>query len=231
MLDALEGAEARARARRNTPRRFVADAAHELRTPIAGIAAAAEPVLHHAEGDDVEQRQQLELLLVRDSHRAGRLFDDLVDLARLDAGIELQHEPIDLRGLAATQAGRVRVMHPALTVEVHGTAPMGSADPTRVSEILANLLDNACQATPAGGRVDVRVGHGDGSAEVIVTDTSPGVPEPDRERIFDRLVRLDAARNPQTGASGLGLAIARGLARAHGGETTSVCVAKIAGIG
>lgn len=220
MLDALEGAEAQAQASEERTRRFVADAAHELRTPIAGIAAAAEAVLHQVEGAGVEQRQRLELLLVREAHRAARLVDDLVDLARLDAGVELQPEPVDLRGLAATQADRVRVVHPGLTVEVHGGVQMVDADAARVSEILANLFDNACQATPAGGRVEVRVGRADGFAEVVVTDTGPGVPPPDRERIFDRLVRLDAARDRHAGGFGLGLAIARGLARAHGGDLT-----------
>ena len=218
MLDALEGAETQARSSEERTRRFVADAAHELRTPIAGIAAAAEAMLHYTDGADAEQRQRLELLLVRESHRAARLVDDLVNLARLDAGIELHREPVELCGLAATQADRVRVLHPALTVEVHGRAQVADADAGRVSEILANLLDNACHATPAGGRVEVRVGRNDQFTEVTVTDTGPGVPPLDRERIFDRLVRLDSARDRRSGGSGLGLAIARGLARAHGGD-------------
>lgn len=221
MLDALEGAEASARASEERTRRFVADAAHELRTPIAGIAAAAEAVLHHTESADAEQRQRLELLLVRESYRAARLVGDLVDLARLDAGVELQRAPVDLLGLAATQADRVRVLHPALTVEVQGVAQLVDADAARVSQILANLLDNACQVTPAGGRIEVRVGRVSepaGFAEILITDTGPGVPPAERERIFDRLVRLDAARDRQSGGSGLGLAIARGLAQAHGGD-------------
>ena len=214
-------AEAHALASEERTRRFVTDAAHELRTPIAGIAAAAEAVLHQTEDADVEQRQRLELLLVRESHRAARLVDDLVNLARLDAGVELQRGPVELRGLAATQADRVRVLHPALTIAVRGVAQVVDADARRVTEILANLLDNACHATPAGGRVEVRVGRNDELtefAEVTVADTGPGVPPPDRERIFDRLVRLDPARDRQVGGSGLGLAIARGLARAHGGD-------------
>ncbi|HEX6404653.1 MAG TPA: HAMP domain-containing sensor histidine kinase [Pseudonocardiaceae bacterium] len=221
MLEALEGAEAHALASEERTRRFVTDAAHELRTPIAGIAAAAEAVLHQAEGADVEQRQRLELLLVRESHRAARLVDDLVNLARLDAGVELRRSPVELRRLVTTQADRVRVLHPALTIAVRGEAQVVDADAPRVTEILANLLDNACQATPAGGRVEVRVGRNDEVtefAEVTVADTGPGVPPPDRERIFDRLVRLDPARDHQAGGSGLGLAIARGLARAHGGD-------------
>jgi two-component system, OmpR family, sensor kinase len=116
------------------------------------------------------------------------------------------------------QADRVRVLHPALTIAVRGVAQVVDADAPRVTEILANLLDNACHATPAGGRVEVRVGRNDEFAEVTVADTGPGVPPPNRERIFDRLVRHDPARDRQVGGSGLGLAIARGLARAHGGD-------------
>jgi two-component system, OmpR family, sensor kinase len=220
MLDALEGAEAQARDSEERTHRFVANAAHELRTPIAGIAAAAEAVLQHADASNVEQRQRLELLLVRESHRAARLVDDLVNLARLDAGVELKREPVELRELAGTQVDRVRVVHPALTIEVHGVPLIVTADAGRISEILANLLDNACQATPAGGRVEVRVGCAEHFAEIVVTDTGPGIAPPDRERIFDRLVRLDAARDRQHGGSGLGLAIARGFARAHGGDLT-----------
>jgi two-component system, OmpR family, sensor kinase len=217
MLDSLEGAEAQARASEERTRRFVADAAHELRTPIAGIAAAAEAVLQAGDAD-LEQRQRLQQLLIRESYRAARLVDDLVDLARLDAGVELSREPVELRGLAATQADRVRVLHPALTVVLDGAEQVVDADAARVSQILANLLDNACHATPAGGRIDLRVGRCGSLAEVLVTDTGRGVPPADRERIFDRLVRLDAARDRDSGGSGLGLAIARGFARAHGGD-------------
>lgn len=224
MLDALEGAEAQARAANEQTRRFVADAAHELRTPIAGVAAAAEAVLQmpaDAGVDDWEQRQRLELLLVRESHRAAGLIDDLLDLARIDAGVRLQLEPVDLSALAMTQVERARLQHPGVDVDItalDGQHIVVDADSARISQVLANLVDNACQATPSGGQVRVGLSGTANRADVVVSDSGPGVPEGDRERIFERLVRLDEARDRRAGGFGLGLAIARGFARAHGGD-------------
>ncbi|OCB44681.1 hypothetical protein A5677_05880 [Mycobacterium malmoense] len=95
---------------------------------------------------------------------------------------------------------------------------VASADPTRIAQILSNLLDNARRHTPAGGAITVDVGMRDGAAEVTVTDSGPGIPDDERERIFERLVRLDAGRARDHGGAGLGLPIARALAHAHGGE-------------
>lgn len=231
MLDALEGAERQARAAEATARaseertrRFVADAAHELRTPLAGVQAVAEAAV--APGLAAAERDRLHLLLLRETHRAGRLVDDLLVLARLDAGIELRRGPVELLGLARAEAERVRLLAPDRTVDVDGAAVTVDADAARLGQVLANLLDNACRHTPAGGRIAVRVGPG---PAVRVTDTGPGVPPADRERVFDRLVRLDEARSADAGGAGLGLAIARGIARAHGGELR--CVAPPDGAG
>jgi len=239
MLDALEGAETQARtaarqartaeaaarsaeiaARESAERtkRFVADAAHELRTPIAGVAAVAEAVLQQGPDADPDERERLHLLLIRESRRAGQLVDDLLDLARIDAGVELDIAPVRLRPLMDSQAERIRLLAPQLTVSVEGEEVTAAADGARVTQILANLLDNARQATPADGRIRLRLGISGTAARIQVTDTGHGVPEADRERIFDRLVRLDQARDRRSGGSGLGLAIARGFARAHGGE-------------
>ncbi len=227
MLDALEGAEATANRAEQAAteaaertRRFVADAAHELRTPIAGVQAVAEAVLQQPPDADPEEVQRLQLLLVRESRRASQLVDDLLDLARIDSGVELHKENLDLRALAETQIDRIRLLAPELTLAVEGPALPVYADPARVTQILANLLDNAKQATPPDGRITVRLGRNDNFAELVVIDSGHGVPPADRERIFDRLVRLDRARDRHSGGSGLGLAIARGFARAHGGELT-----------
>jgi len=230
MLDELEGAERQARAAESVAReseartrRFVADAAHELRTPLAGVQAVAEAAA--APTLDPEERDRLYLLLLRESRRAGRLVDDLLALARLDAGIELRREPVELLGLARAEADRVRLLAPDLVVEVSGSPVTVLGDAARLGQVLGNLLDNARRHTPSGGRIGVRV-TSNGAAVVRVTDTGAGVPIADRERIFDRLVRLDEARgaggagrdNNTAGGAGLGLAIARGIARAHGGD-------------
>ncbi|MBP2340990.1 signal transduction histidine kinase [Saccharothrix coeruleofusca] len=212
MLDSLEGSEARTR-------RFVADAAHELRTPVAGVRAVAEALVHSS---GAEERERLNLLLVREARRAGRLVDDLLDLARIDAGLRLRREPVDLLELAEAEAARTRVLAPWLDVAVSGTPAVVSGDPERLAQVLANLCDNARQAVGPSGRVRLTTSTSATSAVLVVTDDGPGVPEAERERVFDRLVRLDEARDRRRGGAGLGLSIARGVVRAHGGELSCV---------
>ncbi|KAA8969840.1 HAMP domain-containing sensor histidine kinase [Mycobacterium sp.] len=235
MLDALETSERRAQhsaetARRAeaTTRQFLADVAHELRTPIAGIRAAAEQ-LHTAaaqHGDDPRaagQYRRAELLLA-ESRRASRLVADMLDLTRIDAGVTLDVAETDLAALADAECERAAMLSPDLTVIRTGEPAMTvRADPNRIAQILSNLVDNARRHTPPAGRIVIDVGRTDHDqsadrATVTVTDSGPGIPETERERIFDRLVRLDAARDADHGGAGLGLSIARALARAHDGD-------------
>ncbi|WP_236792372.1 cell wall metabolism sensor histidine kinase WalK [Amycolatopsis sp. GM8] len=208
-LDALEGSEERTR-------RFVADAAHELRTPIAGVQAAAEALLQQQ--PDAEDAERLQVLLAREARRAGKLVSDLLELARLDAGTEIARDPVPLLPLARAEADRGALVAPAVTVEVTGVDATVLGDADRLTQVLSNVVDNALRAMGGHGALTVSVAP-DG---FTVSDTGPGVPEQDRERIFDRLVRLDDARDQRAGGSGLGLAIARGFARAHGGDLRCV---------
>jgi two-component system, OmpR family, sensor kinase len=211
MLDSLEGSEQRTR-------RFVADAAHELRTPITGVQAVAEALV--SAPVDSPDRDQMSFLLVREARRAGRLVDDLLALAQLDAGYEMQREVVDLVGLAEAEVARTRFVAPdfdiAADLDVAAGRPSVVGDGQRLAQVLVNLVDNARQATGPSGVVRISVD----SSGFTVADNGPGVPEAERERIFDRLVRLDDARDRRSGGSGLGLAIARGVVRAHGGELT-----------
>jgi signal transduction histidine kinase len=235
MLDALEGAERSARTAEteardseSRTRQFVADAAHELRTPVAGLRAAAEALASpRAAG---EERDRLLLLLIREAGRAGRLVEELLALARIDAGLRLVREPVDLLSLAESEADRVRLLSPGQSVCVGGDRVTVSADPQRLAQVLTNLLDNARRYVPEDGAITVTVDSPDPmTGRIRVADNGPGVPLEDRERIFDRLVRLDESRSrvphdqssgpgQPSGGAGLGLAIARGIARAHGGE-------------
>jgi two-component system OmpR family sensor kinase len=218
MLDELEGAEARAQQAEERTRAFLADAAHELRTPIAGVQAAAETLLHHDDQLDHAERQHLQALLVREAERAGALISDLLAAARLDAGVDLDLAPVSLRTLVHSEIDRVRLLHPEATVTMSGPEVVAHADAAKVSSILRNVIDNAMRAAGPQGKVHVLVREQDHLAIVEVWDSGPGVPPSERERIFERLVRLDHGRANDTGGSGLGLAIARGYARAHGGE-------------
>ena len=192
----------------------MADAAHELRTPITGVQAVAEALVQAPV--DSPDRDQMSFLLVREARRAGRLVDDLLALAQLDAGYEMQRESVDLLGLAEAEVARTRYVAPDFDISVEGTPVVVVGDGQRLAQVLANLVDNARQATGPQGAVRIRVG----SMGFTVSDNGPGVPESERERIFDRLVRLDDARDRRSGGSGLGLAIARGVIRAHGGDLT-----------
>ena len=227
MLDSLEGAEAASLRSEERMRQFLADAAHELRTPVAGVQSAAEALVQLEPGTPPERREQLEVLLVRESRRAGALIGDLLDLARIDAGLELRRRPVRLLTLARAQVERLEVVAPELTVQVAGPDAEAYADPDRVTQILTNLVDNARRATGGTGRVRILVAANPAGAEVVVEDDGPGVPAPDRERIFNRLVHGPGGTGQDRGGWGLGLPIARGFARAHGGDL--VCLPRADG--
>ena len=220
MLDELEGAEARAHQAEERTRAFLADAAHELRTPIAGVQAAAETLLHHDDQLHRSERQHLQSLLVREAERAGALISDLLAAARLDAGLDLDLAPVSLRTLVHSEIDRVRLLHPEATVTMTGPEVVAHADAAKVSSIVRNVIDNAMRAAGPQGTVHVVVREHDQFAIAEVWDSGPGVPPSERMRIFERLVRLDHGRSNDAGGSGLGLAIARGYARAHGGDLT-----------
>lgn len=229
MLDDLEQAEQSALAAERRMRAFVSDAAHELRTPVAGIQAAADALVR-ADGTE-EERERLSVHVVRESLRAGRLIQDMLLMARLDEGLALDARPLDAGAVAAAAIER-QVMRdsgpgsgPEIVMHRDPAAPPVHADADRLGQIVGNLLENAARF--ARSRIDVTLAHADGRVTVTVDDDGPGVPEADRDRVFDRLVRLDDARNRADGGSGLGLPIARGLARALGGDL--VCLPGAAG--
>lgn len=222
MLDELEGAETRARRAEEQTRAFLADAAHELRTPLTGIQAAAETLLHHRDAMDPDEQERVEALLVGEARRAGRLVSDLLAVARLEAGAPTAQAPVPLGALVEAEVDRASLLREGTTLTSAGATTGDDAvvtgDEEALRGVLRNLLENACRAAGSTGHVHVELRREDGRATVDVVDDGPGVPSADRERIFDRLVRLDAARSVDSGGSGLGLAIARGTARAHGGD-------------
>lgn len=229
MLDELEGAEVRARQAEERSKEFLADAAHELRTPLAGILAAAESLLHYQDQLSAAERQRLEVLLVGEANRASGLVDDLLVAARLDAGVDLNRTDLDVAALVEHEVSRERALHPDLTLITEGPPTPAYLDGDKLSGILRNLLGNAIRAVGDQGTILITVEPAGDRVLVAVEDDGPGVPPADRERIFERLVRLDAGRSTLSGGSGLGLAIARGYARAHGGELVCVDPARLPG--
>jgi signal transduction histidine kinase len=187
-------------------RRFVADASHELRSPIASLRTQLEVGAAHPELLDVDGA-------VEDTVRLQRLAADLLLLARLDAGERPAADArVDLAVVAREEAaGRAGVTVRAESVDVAGSRG-------QLGRLLANLLDNAQRH--ARSAVEVAVRAEAGQVVVSVADDGDGVPEGDRERIFERFVRLDAARSRDDGGAGLGLAIARDVAARHGGTLT-----------
>ncbi|MGV0052777.1 sensor histidine kinase [Mycobacterium colombiense] len=226
MLDALELSEHRARHAADTAqraetatRRFLVDAAHELRTPIAGIQVAAEQVAHSASEHHDDGQYRRASLLLSDARRAGRLVSDMLDLSRIDAGLALELHDVDVAAVLDGEVDRAAMLAPQVSVTRTGLTTLHlDVDATRLSQIVSNLLDNARRFTPAGGAITVDLRAPEGVAEITVTDTGPGIPDDQRDNIFERLVRLDPGRARDHGGAGLGLAIARALARAHGGE-------------
>ncbi|GHP18159.1 two-component sensor histidine kinase [Rhodococcus sp. NKCM2511] len=229
MLDALEDAERREAAAARTARlaeedmrRFLADAAHELRTPVAGISALAQSLQRDAEHrpDRVPRWSEL---LVGESSRASRLVGDMLDSVRAENTSDLDATDTDLADITRRTVERAALVMPDIRFDVDAPQPIPvHIDVGRIEQILSNVLDNAGRFTPSGGTIRVAVGR-DTHAFITVDDEGPGVAEADRERIFERLVRLNSARDRASGGVGLGLSIARTLARAHGGEL--VCLA------
>lgn len=209
-LAELEAALLECRAEQDSCRRFVADAAHQLRTPLTGIHASAEALLR---GAPPSLRDTLLANVVRETSRSAQLISDLLKLARLDEGEPLQPTALDLVALCRDEISRAWSLAPQLNVVLRAPALdwRVEADDHAVREILANLLDNACRH--ARSEVAIVLHAVEDSVEVRVADDGPGVAADMVERIFQRFVTLDGL-----GGSGLGLAIARDLARAHGGD-------------
>jgi signal transduction histidine kinase len=207
MLDRLDRARAR-------ERQFVADASHELRSPIAAIRQHAEVALGHP-----ELTSELARVTHTESLRMQALIDDLMLLARADARtLAVRRQPVDLDDVVLAEVTRLRAAD-GVTVDTRDvSAVRADADPTALGRVLSNLGDNAVRH--AEGRVAFGLSAVDGWAVLCVDDDGAGVPAADRSRVFERFVRLDDARGRADGGSGLGLAIVAEVVAAHGGAVS-----------
>ncbi len=198
-------------------RRFADDASHELRTPISAIAGYAE--LYNAGG--VEPGPGLDRAMARiteASDRAGRLIEDLLALARLDREIGINRSPLDLSALVADIVEDARVgTSRDITCDTAGPVVI-TGDGVWLRQAIDNLINNAVAHAPDSTSIELivdTVGH---QARLLVVDHGPGVPESERERVFDRFARPDNGRDRSHGGAGLGLAIVREVVLSHGGE-------------
>jgi len=196
-------------------RRFVSDAAHELRSPVASIRQHSEVAIAHPDGTSVGDLAEV---VHRENLRVERLVDDLLLLARLDERAHETRGQVDLDDLALEEAARLR-SSTMLTIETGGVGPARvRGNGAELQRAICNLTENAARHAAAVVAISVReVG---GVAVVMVEDDGPGVDVTDRERVFDRFVRLDDARTRTDGGAGLGLAIVRAVVEAHGGSVT-----------
>jgi len=200
-------------------RDFVANASHELKTPVASIVALTETIQDAAAGDP-EAVDHFLRRLGQESLRLSRLVGDLLDLSRLEGEMP-ESGRVSLGTVVIEEAERLRARAEGaglrLVVEAaDGVAVEGSAGDLGL--LVHNLLDNAIQYSPDGGEVRAIVRSREGHVELRVTDTGLGIPARDLDRVFERFYRVDPARSRSTGGTGLGLAIVRHVAESHGGE-------------
>jgi signal transduction histidine kinase len=202
-----------------TRRELVANVSHELKTPITAIRAHLENLL-----DGVEEPDPATLdVMLGQAERLGRLVDQLLDLSKLESGeVPLQRRPVELAPLVTQVLSEMEVAragkHVALAQDIPADLPWVEADAERVHQVLFNLVDNAVRFTPEGGRVRIAAHGENGHVEVSVQDTGSGIAPEHLPRLFERFYRVDPARSREGGGTGIGLAIARSVVEAHGGQ-------------
>jgi signal transduction histidine kinase/CheY-like chemotaxis protein len=220
----LEAAKAEAQAANAAKDRFLAMLGHELRNPLASISTALE-VLERRSGESSGPDNRMRGIVQRQMHHLARLVDDLLDVSRIERGkLPLRMERLDLarlvRDVAETERARIEEKGLRFEVEIPPEPVWVEGDPTRLTQVVYNLVSNAAKFTGAGGTVEVRVGTdpGAGTAVVTVRDTGVGIDRADLERIFEPFAQTDDAVELAAGGLGLGLPIVKGLIDAHGGE-------------
>jgi two-component system, OmpR family, sensor kinase len=198
-------------------RRFVADASHELRTPVTSIRGFAE-LFRRGAGERPDDLANVMRRIEQEGERMGELVEELLLLARLDQGLPLEREPVDMAAVVEAAVDAARASDPERPIDVDSQSPLvvlGAE--SRLRQVVDNLLTNARVHTPARTPVHVRVSADDKRAVVEVSDEGPGVPAEEADRIFERFHRIDRSRARSQGGVGLGLAIVRSVVEAHGG--------------
>jgi two-component system OmpR family sensor kinase len=220
MLTQIESAFRAQEASERKLRRFVADASHELRTPLAAVRAYAELFDRGAakRPDDLERSMTG---ISRESERMSLLVDDLLLLARLDDGRPLERVPVQLDEVVGEAVETAQAVEPDRPIELDTDPAVVIGDRDRLRQIVDNLLSNVRAHTPPGTPVSVSVRRQNGTAEIAVTDSGPGLEEEHLAHVFERFYRADSSRARASGGVGLGLAIVAAVAEAHGGRVSA----------
>jgi two-component system OmpR family sensor kinase len=204
-------------------RRFVADASHELRTPLATIRGYGE--LYRMGALPAEEQAAAMVRIEDSARRMGALVEDLLHLARLDENRPMRSDEVDLAVLAADAVADMRALDPGRDVRLTPLADAGTTadaiafgDEARLRQVVANLIGNVVQHTPAGTPAEIAVGRVDDTVVLEVRDHGPGIPAEHAARVFERFYRVDAARGRESGGAGLGMAIVAAIVEAHGGQ-------------
>lgn len=209
----------RARSTERLRRDFVANASHELKTPVASILALAGAVRAALAAGNAEAVSRFSARLEREAERLAALVGDLLELSRLEGGT-LKRGEVRIDRVVESESERLRPRAEQTGLKLTVTCPVPLAvlgSEPELEHMVHNLIDNAMRYTPAGGAVDVCAARDGDAAEISVADTGIGIPEPDLDRIFERFYRVDVARTRETGGTGLGLSIVRNIVETHGG--------------
>ena len=217
MLGQIEDAFSERSASEARLRRFISDASHELRTPIAAVSAYAE-LFDRGARDRPDDLERAMAGIQRESRRIGVLVADLLLLARLDQGRPLESRPADLTAIAGEAVDAAHAMEPARPLALEAPAPITvTGDPERLRQVVDNLLANVRAHTPADAAATVRVRREGSGAVLEVADAGPGLDAEQASHVFERFYRGDPSRSRDHGGAGLGLAIVAAIVEAHGG--------------
>lgn len=204
---------------------FVLTASHELRSPLTSVQGFAELLMLDKDSLTPRQRETVEIILDNCRHLV-RLLNDLLDLARSDAGrLSIRPQPTEVAPLiedvVRTMRAQTEAASQSLTEQVEPDLPLIDVEPDRIRQILMNLLTNAHEYTPEGASIGVAARAVGAEVEISVRDDGPGIPPDQLERIFDRFTRGDAGLTQRVGGTGLGLAISKSLVELHGGSISA----------
>jgi two-component system, OmpR family, sensor histidine kinase SenX3 len=201
-------------------RDFVANVSHELKTPIGAVSLLAEALEHAAKEPDEVKRFAKRLTI--EAERLARITHEIIELSRLQAGDPLHDATlVDIDAVVNQAVDRNRVAAEKHGISLVTGGDAGSevfGDEALLVTAVHNLVSNAIQYSPDNSRVGIGVSHADGVVEIAVTDQGVGIPEAERDRVFERFFRVDTARSRNTGGTGLGLAIVKHVVQNHGGD-------------